>query len=235
MTAPVPLVRVAALRKGFTLHTRGGIVLPVLSGVTFDAFPGECLVLAGPSGAGKSTLLRCIYGNYLADSGSIQVRDGADWVEIVGAGHRTLLDLRRRTLGYVSQFLRAIPRVGARDGVAEPLRRLGWTEDRARARAANLLDALAIPARMHDLPPATFSGGEQQRVNLARGFAAETPVLLLDEPTSALDADNRARVAALIEAAKSRGAAVLGVFHDRDMAEAVGTRTLPVEPARLAA
>ena len=235
MTAHPPLVRVAGLRKDFTLHTRGGIVLPVLSGVTFDALPGECLVLSGPSGAGKSTLLRCIYGNYLAGSGSIQVRDGAAWVEIVGASHRTILDLRRRTIGYVSQFLRAIPRVGARDVVAEPLRRLGWSEDRARSRAAELLDALAIPARMHELPPATFSGGEQQRVNLARGFAAETPVLLLDEPTSALDAENRARVAALIDAAKDRGTAVLGVFHDRDMAEAVGTRILPVEPARIAA
>jgi alpha-D-ribose 1-methylphosphonate 5-triphosphate synthase subunit PhnL len=229
------LLAVRDLHKSFKLHNRSGIVLPVLSGVSLDAFAGECLVLAGPSGAGKSTLLRCVYGNYLADAGSILLNDGAREVQIVGANHRTILDLRRRVVGYVSQFLRAIPRVGARDVVAEPLRRIGWDENRASERAGALLASLGISERMWDLPPATFSGGEQQRVNLARGFAVEYPVMLLDEPTSALDAENRRRVAALIDGAKARGAAVLGVFHDHDMADAVGTRTLHVEPARIAA
>ncbi len=230
-----PLLEVRDLRKSFRLHNRGGLELPVLGGVSLDAFAGECLVLAGPSGAGKSTLLRCVYGNYVPDAGSIKIADRAAKVEIVGAGHRTILDLRRRTLGYVSQFLRAIPRVGARDVVAEPLRRIGWDEERARERAGMLLDGLGIAQKMWDLPPATFSGGEQQRVNLARGFAVEYPLMLLDEPTSALDADNRRRVVALIEAAKARGAAVLGVFHDHDMADAVGTRIFNVEPVRMAA
>jgi alpha-D-ribose 1-methylphosphonate 5-triphosphate synthase subunit PhnL len=235
MTGAVPLLAVRGLHKSFRVHNRGGIELPVLSGLSLDAFAGECLVLAGPSGAGKSTLLRCVYGNYLADAGSIRLRDGDRDVEIAGASHRTILDLRRRAVGYVSQFLRAIPRVGARDVVAEPLRRIGWDEERARARAAELLAGLGIAERLWDLPPATFSGGEQQRVNLARGFAVEYPVMLLDEPTSALDAANRQRVAALIDGAKARGAAVLGVFHDRDMADAVGTRTFHVEAARAAA
>ena len=229
------MLAVRGLRKSFRLHNRGGIVLDVLAGASLDAFPGECLVLSGPSGAGKSTLLRCIYGNYLVDSGSIRIRDADNWIEIVGSSHRTILDLRRRHIGYVSQFLRAIPRVSARDVVAEPLRRLGWDEARARARASDLLDALAISERLWDLPPATFSGGEQQRVNLARGFAADYPILLLDEPTSALDSENRQRVAALIEGSKSRGCTILGVFHDRDMADSVGTRVLEVETARLAA
>ena len=235
MNATQKRLAVRDLRKSFKLHNRGGIELPVLAGLSLDAYAGECLVLAGPSGAGKSTLLRCVYGNYLPDAGSIVLNDGPLEVEIVGAGHRTILDLRRRVFGYVSQFLRAIPRVGACDVVAEPLRRIGWDEARARDRAATLLDQLGISKRMWDLPPATFSGGEQQRVNLARGFAVEYPVMLLDEPTSALDADNRRRVASLIDGAKARGAAVLGVFHDHDMADAVGTRTLYVEPARMAA
>lgn len=235
MKSESPLLIVRELHKSFQLHNRGGIVLDVLAGVSLDANPGECLVLSGPSGAGKSTLLRCVYGNYLADSGSIRVRDADSWVEVVGGHHRTILDLRRRHIGYVSQFLRAVPRVCARDVVAEPLRRLGWDELRARARAGELLDALAISERLWGLPPATFSGGEQQRVNLARGFAADYPILLLDEPTSALDADNRRRVAALIDGAKSRGCTVLGVFHDRDMADSVGTRVLQIETARLAA
>lgn len=235
MTGELPLLTVRELHKSFRLHNRGGVVLGVISDLSLDAWPGECLVLSGPSGAGKSTLLRCIYGNYLAESGSIRVRDGASWVEIVGSSHRTILDLRRRHIGYVSQFLRAIPRVSARDVVAEPLRRLGWEASRARARAGELLDALAISERLWELPPATFSGGEQQRINLARGFAADYPILLLDEPTSALDSDNRRRVAALIEGAKSRGCTVLGVFHDRDMADSVGTRVLQVDPTRMAA
>jgi len=235
MKSDSPLLVVRDLHKRFQLHNRGGVVLDVLTGMSLDAYPGECLVLSGHSGAGKSTLLRCIYGNYLADSGSIRIRDADRWIEIVGGNHRTILDLRRRHLGYVSQFLRAIPRVSARDVVAEPLRRLGWDELRARTRAGELLDALAISERLWNLPPATFSGGEQQRVNLARSFAADYPILLLDEPTSALDADNRRRVAALIDGAKSRGCTVLGVFHDRDMADSVGTRVLQVETARLAA
>jgi len=226
-----PVLTIRDLVKRFTLHNRGGVRIAALDAVSLDAFAGECLVLAGPSGAGKSTLLRCVYGNYLAESGSIRVA-GA---EIVGADHRAILDLRRRTIGYVSQFLRAIPRVPARDIVAEPLLRRGTPREAALARADALLDELGIPAKLRDLPPATFSGGEQQRVNLARGFAAEFPLMLLDEPTSALDAANRRRVAGLIDAAKKRGCAVIGVFHDEDMAEEVGTRRFVLEPVRAAA
>lgn len=226
-----PILRVRDLVKNFTLHNRGGVLLAALAGVSLDAHPGECLVLAGPSGAGKSTLLRCVYGNYLAESGSIRVAG----TELVGADHRTVQALRRTTIGYVSQFLRAVPRVPAREVVAEPLLRRGVTRDEALAQADGLLDDLGIPPALRALPPATFSGGEQQRVNLARGFAAEYPLMLLDEPTSALDAANRRRVVGLIEAAKKRGCAVVGVFHDEDMAEAVGTSRFVLEPVRVAA
>jgi alpha-D-ribose 1-methylphosphonate 5-triphosphate synthase subunit PhnL len=226
-----PILRVRDLVKTFTLHNRGGVLLSALACVSLDAAAGECLVLAGPSGAGKSTLLRCVYGNYLAEAGSIRVGD----VELVGAGHRTVQALRRTTIGYVSQFLRAVPRVPAREVVAEPLLRRGVARAEALARADVLLDDLGIPAALRALPPATFSGGEQQRVNLARGFAAEYPLMLLDEPTSALDAANRRRVVGLIETAKTRGCAVVGVFHDEDMAEAVGTRRFVLEPVRVAA
>jgi alpha-D-ribose 1-methylphosphonate 5-triphosphate synthase subunit PhnL len=226
-----PVLTIRELVKRFTLHNRGGVRIAALNAVSLDAYAGECLVLAGPSGAGKSTLLRCVYGNYLAESGSIRVAD----TEIVGANHRAILELRRRTIGYVSQFLRAIPRVPAREIVAEPLLRRGNPRDAALAHADALLDELGIPAKLRDLPPATFSGGEQQRVNLARGFAAEFPLMLLDEPTSALDAANRRRVAGLIDAAKKRGCAVVGVFHDEDMADEVGTRRFVLEPVRAAA
>jgi alpha-D-ribose 1-methylphosphonate 5-triphosphate synthase subunit PhnL len=229
------LIEIRQLRKGFVLHNQGGVALPVLGGVDLAVRAGECVVLAGPSGAGKSSLLRCLYGNYKADDGEVLVRHGGAMVDIARAHHRTVIDIRRRTLGYVSQFLRVVPRVTTLDVVAEPLLRLGVTAEIARERAASLLAHLAIPERLWRLAPQTFSGGEQQRVNIARGFAVEYPVFLLDEPTSALDGDNRARVAALIEAAKARGAAVVGIFHDQDFAAMVGTRRFPLEPAVRAA
>jgi alpha-D-ribose 1-methylphosphonate 5-triphosphate synthase subunit PhnL len=230
-----PLLQVTGLVKRFRLHNQAGMELSVLEGAALTAHPGECVVLAGPSGAGKSTLLRCIYGNYVVQAGQIHVRHDGHIVDVVKAHHRTILDLRRRTIGYVSQFLRVVPRVAAIDVVAEPLLRAGTGENEARMRAAEMLDRLAIPRRMWGLAPQTFSGGEQQRINLARGLALPTPLLLLDEPTSALDPENRRRVAGLIDEAKARGGAVVGVFHDMDMAEAVGTRIFPMAPVARAA
>ena len=99
--------------------------------------------------------------------------------------------VRRDTIGYVSQFLRTVPRVSALDVVAEPLVARGVDRDAARDRARELLARLNLPERLWALPPATFSGGEQQRVNIARGFITDHPILLLDEPTASLDANNR--------------------------------------------
>ncbi|HEV8141997.1 MAG TPA: phosphonate C-P lyase system protein PhnL [Methylomirabilota bacterium] len=222
------VLRVRDLAKSFTLHTQGGVRLPVLDGVTLTVFAGECVVLADPSGAGKSTLLRAIYGNYLADRGSILLRHRSRLVELRGADPRTVLDVRRHTVGYVSQFLRVIPRVPTLDVVAEPLRALGVSTAVARGRAEALLTRLAVPARLWSLSPMTFSGGEQQRVNVARGFIAEHPLLLLDEPTAALDADSRRRVIGLIADAKTRGAAIVGTFHDREVRDAIATRIVSV-------
>jgi alpha-D-ribose 1-methylphosphonate 5-triphosphate synthase subunit PhnL len=225
MTAAVMLT-VQGLTKSFTLHTQGGVRLTVLDGVQLVVRAGECVVLADPSGAGKSTLLRAIYGNYLADGGSMIVRHRGAALELVGADPRTVLDVRRYTIGYVSQFLRVIPRVPTLDVVAEPLRAQGGTADEAGGRAAELLRRLAVPERLWRLSPTTFSGGEQQRVNIARGIVAEHPLLLLDEPTASLDADSRRRVVALIEDAKVRGAAILGTFHDPDVRDAIATRVV---------
>lgn len=223
-----PLIDVRGLDKSFRLHTQGGLVIPVLRGLDLTVAAGECVVLAGPSGAGKSTLLRCLYGNYKPQAGAIRIRHDGQAVDIVTAHHRTILDMRRRTIGYVSQFLRVVPRVPALDIVAEPLRRIGTPVDTARARARELLGRLAIPERLWSLAPQTFSGGEQQRINIARGFAVDYPVLLLDEPTSALDAENRARVAGLIGDATRRGAAIVGIFHDEEFAAEVSTRRFDI-------
>lgn len=226
------VLETADLSKSFTLHARGGLALPVFSGINLSVSPGECLALTGHSGSGKSSLLRCLYGNYAASSGDVRIRHQDQWVNLSDALPREVLDVRRRTLGYVSQFLRVIPRVSTLDIVAEPLRRLGVAADDARGQAAEWLARLNLHERLWHLPPATFSGGEQQRVNIAHGLIAGHPVLLLDEPTASLDADNRRVVVELIHAARARGAAVVGIFHDDEVREAVAGRCLDVEQYR---
>lgn len=217
------MLQVEHLTKTYVLHTQGGTEIPVFADASLSVRGGECLALHGPSGSGKSTLLRCLYGNCKPDRGAIRVHHGGSQVDIVTADPRAIIDVRRHSVGYVSQFLRAIPRVSALDVVAEPLRALGTAENAARERAAHLLDTLRIPERLWSVAPATFSGGEQQRVNIARGFAASHPILLLDEPTASLDGANRAVVIALIAEAKAMGRALVGVFHDDEVREAVST------------
>lgn len=219
------VLAIKGLGKRFTLHNQGGIELAVLGDIQLTVHAGECVVLSGQSGCGKSTLLRLIYGNYRGQRGSIRVRCQGAWTEVVDADPRTILALRRRTIGYVSQFPRAVPRVPAVDVVAEPLLASGVPIADAREQASRLLAKLDISPRLWNLAPATFSGGEQQRINIARGFAVDFPILMLDEPTASLDAMNRGRVVALIREALSRGVAVLGVFHDREVRESLGART----------
>ena len=230
-----PLLRTEALTKRFTLHLRGGLVLPVLDGVDLDVHAGECVVLSGPSGAGKSTLLRALFGNYRADSGRILVRHLGETIDLAAAGPREILAVRHHTMGYVSQFLRVVPRVASLEIVAEVLLARGAGPDEAWAHAAEALLALNIPRRLHAIPPATFSGGEQQRVNLARGFIAGHPILLIDEPTASLDADNRAEVVRMIQAAKARGTAIVAICHDLDVRDRIADRLLPLNPMQEAA
>ena len=229
------MLRAEGLAKTFTLHLQGGTRIPVLDGVGFDLHAGQCLALAGPSGAGKSTLMRSLYGAYRVDAGHILVRHGGTLVDIARADPRLVLRVRRDSLGYVSQFLRVVPRVPALDVVAEAAVLRGRPLEDARREAAALLTQLAIPHRLHSLPPATFSGGEQQRVNLARGFIGGHPVLLLDEPTASLDPRNRDVVVGMVQAAKARGAAIVGIFHDAAVRDAVADSTLQVLPHQEAA
>jgi alpha-D-ribose 1-methylphosphonate 5-triphosphate synthase subunit PhnL len=229
------MVEVQDLSKTFVLHTQGGARLPVFANLALAVAPGECVALHGPSGVGKSTLLRSLYANYRPTGGRVLVRHGDRVVDMVSASPREVLDVRRSTIGYVSQMLRVIPRVPALEIVAESLTRIGTDREEARSRAATLLARLNIPERLWGIAPATFSGGEQQRVNVARTFVVDYPVLLLDEPTSALDAANRAIVVELIGEAKARGAAILGIFHDHEVRDAVADRLYDLAPDRTAA
>jgi alpha-D-ribose 1-methylphosphonate 5-triphosphate synthase subunit PhnL len=225
MSAVIDLVDV---KKSFIMHLQGGVRLPVVSGVTFSARAGECVALAGPSGIGKSSIVKMIFGSYRCDAGHILLSRGDEVTDIAAAAPRAIIALRRHAMGYVSQFLRAVPRIAALDIVAEPLLVEGVAREEARRRAAAMLSRLNIPERLWTLPPATFSGGEQQRVNIARGFLPDMPLLLLDEPTASLDADNRAAVVALITEKKRRGAAIVAIVHDEDVRDAVADRRIDV-------
>ncbi|QRM32526.1 phosphonate C-P lyase system protein PhnL [Microvirga sp. VF16] len=231
------VLQARGLSKSFTLHTQGGVGIPVFDNVSFDLGAGECLCLDGPSGAGKSTLLRALYANYKIDKGEILVRHQDGLVDIANAAYWEINALRRGTIGYVSQFLRVIPRVSTLDVVAEPLLNAGASESEAHATAAMLLERLRIPQHLWPLAPATFSGGEQQRVNIARGFVVGYPILLLDEPTASLDAPNAATVVDLMNEAKARGTAVVGIFHDHGVRDAICDRLFKIvrPPAKCAA
>lgn len=218
------MIELENVSKSFTLHNQGSAVIPVMERATLKVNPGECVALTGASGAGKSTLMRVIYGNYLAASGRVIVGG----LDVAQAEPRQILTLRRETLGYVSQFLRVVPRVPTLEVVAEPLLAVGVDKAKAMDKAAGLLARLNIPERLWTLSPTTFSGGEQQRVNIARGFAHEYPAMLLDEPTASLDATNRETVLSLIEEAKARGTAIVGIFHDVEARERVCDREINV-------
>lgn len=240
MNSDTPMIMAEQLGKTFVLHNQGSQKIPVFHGLDLTVYKGECVVLHGPSGSGKSTLMRALYGNYLVNEGSIRVYHGGDgrngeWVDMSRAAPQKILAVRKSTMGYVSQFLRAIPRVSALDIVSEPLIILGEDESKARERAGELLSRLRVPESLWSLAPATFSGGEQQRVNIARGFSAEFPVLLLDEPTASLDAKNRETVTDMIREAAERGAAIVGIFHDEDVRNSVGTRMFDIKPVKEAA
>jgi alpha-D-ribose 1-methylphosphonate 5-triphosphate synthase subunit PhnL len=222
------MIDISDARKSFVMHLQGGIELPVVRGVSFHVEPGECVVLSGPSGAGKSSILKMIFGNYRCDAGRIGIRHRGEIIDLAGAEPREVLSVRRSTIGYVSQFLRAVPRVATIDVVAEPLIVNGMARAEAREKAGQLLRRLNIPERLWALPPSTFSGGEQQRVNIARGFISDLPILLLDEPTASLDGANRAVVVELVEQKKREGVAMVAIVHDDEIRQEIADRIVDV-------
>jgi alpha-D-ribose 1-methylphosphonate 5-triphosphate synthase subunit PhnL len=225
-------IEVSKLSKDFTLHLQDGLYLQILSAVDMQVDAGECVVIHAPSGAGKSTLLRCLYANYRASGGSVKIWHEADWVDLTTATPQKIHAVRHTTLGFVTQFLRVIPRIATLDLVAEPLIMRGVEPLDAREQAEMLLVRLRIPMRLWQVPPATFSGGEQQRVNIARTMISDYPILLVDEPTASLDGANRDTVIEMLNDARERGAAIVGIFHDEYVRRALATRIFPIPPVQ---
>lgn len=209
-----PTLQVRNLSKTFIVHPQGGLRLPVLQEVDLTVHEGECVALSGPSGCGKSTLIRCLYGSYVCDAGEIHVRHGRGRVDLASASAREILKVRHASIGYVSQFMQAVPRVPTLELVADPLIERGGEPESAYARAREMLMQLGVSPRLWDLPPATFSGGEQQRVNIATGLIDRKPILLMDEPTASLDAGNAQTVIDLIRGACAAGSSVVVILHD---------------------
>tara|TARA_B100001939_G_C16784316_1_gene548368 strand:+ start:98 stop:784 length:687 start_codon:yes stop_codon:yes gene_type:complete len=222
-------ITVSEVTKTFTLHNQGGTKLPVIDRMSFHVDAGECVVFYGPSGCGKSTLLKMLFGNYLADQGSIEIHCEEGVVDLVRAHPHEVLTLRQQTLGFVSQFLRVIPRVSTWDLVCDPLKRQGVDQTEIDDRVAQMLKRLNLPESLWHLAPATFSGGEQQRVNIARSLILDYPIVLLDEPTASLDVSNREVVAGVIADARERGAALAGIFHDDTLRSRVADRLIHLE------
>jgi len=220
------ILEIKQLSKQFTLYTQNDAVLDVLREVDLNVSSGEIVALCGPSGAGKSSLLKAVYGTYRANGGSINILDHGELINLVSADPRQIINLRKHTIGYVSQFLRVIPRVATIDIVANAAIEMGSKEDIAKSTAVELLEKLRIPKALHDLSPLTFSGGEQQRVNIARAMSAPRPLMLFDEPTASLDPKNRETVLKMIKELASKGTAVLGIFHDPKDREVLGTRDI---------
>ena len=229
------MLRAEGLSKQFLLHTQNSVSLPVFAQVDFTVKKGEAVILHGASGVGKSTLLRILYGNYRPSAGHVHVLHGSQFVDIVTATPRRVLEVRRRTLSFVSQFLRVIPRVSTIDIVKDPMLARGIDPSEATRRAGDMLARLNLPERLWTLAPSTFSGGEQQRVNIDRSFVDPAAIMLIYEPTASLDAANRDVVVHLIDEARNNGAAIIGIFHDEAVRDRIATRRLDLTAYRAAA
>jgi alpha-D-ribose 1-methylphosphonate 5-triphosphate synthase subunit PhnL len=214
-----PLLDVQDLSKTFVLHGLGGKRIIGCRNVSFQVLPGTFLAITGVSGAGKSTVLKCIYRSYLPTTGQIIYRWSDGETDIARLDDRGVLNLRRLVIGYVSQFLRVVPRVSALEVVGERLLAEGVSLTDARREAGSLLARLKLPEELWDAYPANFSGGEKQRVNIARACLTKPRLLLIDEPTASLDPGTKRDVIELLRELKREKVTIVATLHDREVVE----------------
>jgi len=225
------LLNINGLVKRFVLHTRGGKIIDALKDLSLEVRAGEIYGLSGPSGSGKSTILKCIYRTYMPTHGAIWYESSHyGKVDLASLSEHAIIDLRKREIGFVSQFLKIIPRVSAVDIVAEPLlSRNGISPEKARLKAIHLLERLHISSQLFDAYPVTFSGGEQQRVNIARAVIWRPKLLLVDEPIASLDQLTASIVLDIFNEIRNEGTTIISVFHDTGMLRTVSDRIYDLE------
>ncbi|RVM17902.1 phosphonate C-P lyase system protein PhnL [Sinorhizobium meliloti] len=229
------LLTVKRLTKAFEIHHLGHII-PAFATLSFSVAPGEFLLLSGPNGVGKSTLLRTLYRTYRPMSGHVwyTLPHGQGRIDLARAADIDIALLRRREIGFVTQFLAARPRVSAEDVVAEPLLQAGTPLQEAHEEARHWLETFGVKRDLWAAYPMTFSGGEQQKVNLARALIRPQRLVLLDEPTASLDAQARGALVVRLADLKAEGVAMIGVFHHPGDVETLVDREILLQPMEMA-
>jgi alpha-D-ribose 1-methylphosphonate 5-triphosphate synthase subunit PhnL len=227
------ILEVEDLHKSFTLHMLNGKHIRALEGISFAMEEGEIVGLAGKSGAGKSTLMKCIYRTYLPSSGQIRLRAaGGEVVDLAVAGEHEILGIRKTEMTYCSQFLHAIPRVPAIEVVCEGLIRRAGREEALRA-GRECFQRLGLPEELWDAYPSTFSGGEQQRINISRAIISQPRFLLVDEPTASLDLKTKNAVIDMMLELKARGTSIILITHDEHTLRRTADRCIHLEAGRV--
>ena len=205
-----------------------GGLLTVLENVSLEVGRGEMVAIVGASGAGKSTLLHLLGALDRPTRGRVSIGGQA----LDGLDDEALAALRNRMVGFVFQFHHLLREFSALENVMIPLRIAGWTDDKAKTRAMELLERVGLSPRMHHRP-AALSGGEQQRTAVARALAVDPAVLLADEPSGNLDHANAERLHDLFETlSRDLETAMVIVTHNRSLAGRAD-RVLLLEDARL--
>lgn len=224
-----PILRVENYSKHFELHEQHKVI-PSSDNVNLEVFSGQLTALIGPTGAGKSTVLKGIYRTYLPSSGRLlfRTKDNVE-VDLAKADEHLILELRKNEIGFVTQFLHALPRQATEDVVAQPLVQRGMDKIQARDLAREMLADMNLPEALWSISPATFSGGEKQRVNLARGLVSKPRLLLLDEPTASLDPKTTEKIITLIETLKNDGVAMLAIFHHPELVKRMADNVVQLE------
>ncbi|HFU75302.1 phosphonate C-P lyase system protein PhnL [Sulfurospirillum sp. 1307] len=228
-------IKVENLSKTFKIYSRGGLEIKGYEDINFEVKNGEFISLFGPSGMGKSSILKALYRTYTTTKGDILfTKEDGNIVNIATCNESQMLELRKNEIGYVSQFLQILPRISAVDVVATPLIEKGESEEKARDKAKEMLSYLSIKDELFDVSPLTFSGGEQQRVNIAKGIIAPKSVLLLDEPTASLDKINTMKVIDKLKEIKKEGVAMVGIFHDLEAMSAISDKVFDIKEKKYA-